>query len=906
MSQAPVLPFDQIDLGDAPITGMKAATLGHLRRAGIPVPNGFVVPTTVFDSFVERCDLAEAIATLDRVSRESEDSSAQSSLLGRIEAAFLHEEIPASVVEALRGAFREAIQETGAVVVRSSAIGEDLPDASYAGQHSTVLNVRTFDALLQALRRCWVSAFSVPAARYRARLAPTGRAPSIAVIVQTQIICQAAGTMFTVDPVDEDVHLVVEAVWGLGEALAQGEVSPDRYLVDRDSLSESARPRIGDKRCQRVPDFTTGTRLTTVPLWRRRRPILNRTQLSGLALLGLQIERLLGAPQDVEWGLAGGRWFFFQARPITTLIHRTSGSTSDGVASREWTSGFLDERLGEPVSPLGWSILQRGLEDIAFREPLRMIGVDPSDLEPITRLWKGRPYVNVAVFEALYKLFPDVLLPEDARRFFPGRNAARRKLAPRPGSLLSPRVWFSLIVALAREPLTVSPFHNDHTWNRFESRYIQAMMEIGFSVGVLEREEAPSFRQILDLIDEVERHNRRLLQIHRWSLTYAEVWYSLLRKAATWLIGPGRASSFCAEAVANLDDYSVQLNRALRQLAARSKSSDHGKFRKALAEFLVEHGHRSFSLDVIRPTFADDPSQVMRLIGGPEAEAGGGPHPLPLPPVAGEGSMEVRPPFRPLSRALGEGVGGEGIRSPNDKAARGWSILWRPILAPLVAMTRRYVRLRENQRLTWQRGLALLRRLYLRAGAVLVQQGRLIRADDVFFLTAEEVSRANVLSNGDLSPRVADRRRRFAEYGASTSYPRFLNGNQPIEESESDLEHRLDASVELRGEPVSPGVGRGRARIVLRPDDLESVEPGDVLIARGADPGWTPVFDRLAALVMETGGQLSHASVVAREYRLPAVVGISDATRLILPGENVVVDGSSGTVRRVGISTERK
>src|SRR6185437_15254246 len=297
MSQAPVFPLDQIDLGDAPITGVKAATLGHLRRAGIPVPNGFVVPTTVFDSFVERNDLAEAIATLDRVSDESGDSRARSSLLGGIEAAFQHAEIPTPVVEALRGAFREAIQETGAVVVRSSAIGEDRPEASFAGQHSTVLNVRTFDGLLQALRRCWASAFSLAAARYRARLAPTDRPLSIAVIVQTQIICQAAGTMFTVDPVDDDLHLVVEAVWGLGEALAQGEVCPDRYLVDRESLSESARPRIGDKRCQRVPDFTTGTRLTTVPLWRRRRPVLNRTQLGGLTLLGLQIERLLGAPQ---------------------------------------------------------------------------------------------------------------------------------------------------------------------------------------------------------------------------------------------------------------------------------------------------------------------------------------------------------------------------------------------------------------------------------------------------------------------------------------------------------------------------------------------------------------------------------------------------------------------------------
>ncbi|MGH2458988.1 MAG: PEP-utilizing enzyme, partial [Chloroflexota bacterium] len=357
-------------------------------------------------------------------------------------------------------------------------------------------------------------------------------------------------------------------------------------------------------------------------------------------------------------------------------------------------------------------------------------------------------------------------------------------------------------------------------------------------------------------------------------------WYSLLRRVAGWLIGPAGASEFCAEAVANLDDYSLQLNRALKKLAALATSSSREEGQAALRQFLIEHGHRSFSLDVIRPTFADDPSQVMRLIGVP--------HPLP-----------------PLPR-LGERVGGEGSRLPNEKATHGFRLLRTPVLQSLAALTRRYARLRENQRLTWQRGLALLRRLYLLAGASLVHQGRLLRPDDVFFLTAEEVGRANALASGDLAPLIADRRRRFAEYGAESRYPRFLKGNQPIEERASDLELSFDAGAELRGEPVSPGVGRGRARIVLRPDDLESVEPGDVLVARGADPGWTPVFDRLAALVMETGGQLSHASVVAREYRLPAVVGITGATRAIQPGESLVVDGSTGRVRRVGRPDERK
>lgn len=894
MIQRSVLPLDQVDLRHAPAIGTKAATLGQLHRAGIPIPSGFVVSTAAYQSFVEQNDLVATIAELEALARRSLYTNQLATRLDRIAVAFERGVVPAPTIDALREAFAEIVEETGAVVVRSSAIGEDGPDASFAGQQLSILNIRRFDDLLRALRRCWASLFGLSALRYRARFARSDQPPAIAVIVQAQIACEAAGTLFTVDPVSGINQVVVEAVWGLGEALAQGEVSPDRYLVDRETLAEAARPRIGDKRCQRVPDLKDGTRIARVPRWRRRRPVLDPVQLGGLALLGLQIERLLGAPQDVEWGMAGGRWYVFQSRVITALS--TTGEGASAILERkEWTSGFLDERLSEPVSPLGWSILQSGLENIAFREPLRMLGVDPTELEPITRLWNGRPYVNVAVFEALYKLFPDFLLPEDARRFFPCGDVERRKRARRPRSLLAPEVWIGLIGAVARDPAVISPLSNDRAWEAFEREYVQAMREISFSVDVLERQSPPSLARLLSVIDEVERFNRRLLEIHRWSLTDAEVAYSLLRRVARLFLGSERAAAYCSAVVANLDDYSMDLNRALGTLEALARHPEDESFQRELRDFLAEHGHRSFSLDLIRPSFAADPSQVLALVRRePESENGARARKANERPASSAASPTLR------AMALCKGGPDASTRTdPHELSTPRLRAPGRWVLAPLAELTRRYVRLRENQRLTWQRGLALLRRLYLLAGQALVREGLLTQPDDVFFLTADEVRRAALAPTRSLQARAAERARRYAEYCESTSYPRFLRGNRPMDEDDLALAQHSEPGAELHGEPVSPGIGRGKARIILHPDDLDRIETGEVLVTRGADPGWTPVFDRLAALVMETGGQLSHASVVAREYRLPTVVGIASATDLIQPGEDLIVDGSTGIVRRV-------
>jgi pyruvate,water dikinase len=876
MTTAQLLPLDQIDLRDAPTVGAKAARLGWLSQHGFPVPAGFVIPTTAFDWAVDCLGLTDRIRAVERHAREaaaglpgrsSETPAAvQAEEIRQIRAALRDGPRDAALRREVEQAYAALCHGPARVAVRSSAVDEDRSDASFAGQHATVLGVESIDGLWVAIGDVWASLFSAAALSYRASRRCAADVPSIALIVQRQIDCDVSGTLFTIDPIVGRDVIVVEGARGLGEAVAQGVVAPDRFRVDRDDLRVVEPPVVSHA----------------------GRPVVDADRLAELTLLGLAIEERAGAPQDVEWCRADGLWWVLQSRPITGQVGReANGHARTGAI--EWTSGFLDERLVEPVSPLGWSALRTGLEDLAFREPLRMLGVDPLALEPVTRLWNGHPYARVEAFEALYKLFPDWLLPPDSRRFFPNGDVRRRGRARYPRSIAAPEVLSALLRSAARDPLAISPIHNPATWERYEPRYRQAMRQLSIRIDALEKAERVNLTDVSVTIGDVERENRRLLAIHRWSLTLAEVSYSLLQRLAMALFGAERAARYCASAVECLDDQSLRLNRALANLRTLARAGRDDEYRHALTAFLEEFGHRSFSLDLIRPSFGADPSQLIPLIQ----------------------SLEDDPTLEHPS----DGPVRSGVQNPLSEKS------WRArLLAPLATLARRYARLREDQRFAWQRGLALLRRLYLLAGRGLVERDLLDRAEDVFYLNADEVRASATGIVPSLRPRVVARAKRFAAdrerfaRDASGSYPPFLRGDDPLDDTctfeatreEGDhspparngsATRSIEAAATLRGEPVSPGVGRGRARVVVRPDDLAAIRPGEVLVARGADPGWTAVFDRLAAIVAESGGQLSHASVVAREYRLPAVVAVPRATRIIRTGDELVVDGTTGVIQ---------
>ncbi len=522
-----------------------------------------------------------------------------------------------------------------------------------------------------------------------------------------------------------------------------------------------------------------------------------------------------------------------------------------------WTAAFLNERFTSVVSPLGWSFVGALFEQLALRDPLRFMGFPEAEKIPATRLWHGHPYVNVALFQIFYKPFPTALLPADAVRYFPDGDVSLRQRAAYPTSMVQPRFVLSLTYHLLRDPIVTSPF-NFLAWQNFTKYHDAEIRALQIQL-----DSATNAQQVLRVLDATYALDAQLLHIHRWSLTYADLFYKLLAQ-----VYGGDAQSL----MSNVQNKTRQVNAELAALARLSppptadllaRIAQHKPLTiqeqntaHALQEFLARHGHRAFSLDIAQPTYRDDPTQLLALLTNGE---------LSLKPV-------------PIEKM--------GFR-----------------FNPLITLARRYAQLREDQRYYWQKSLALTRAAYLVLGRDLAARELIGNANEIFYATREEISAyyGMELEPEELSEQIATRKREWDAYAKSErtrgaeAYPLFLRGDTPLREHSASIVQE----TEWHGRGVSAGIARGVARIVHEPRELARVGAGEILIAPATDPAWTPVFARLAGLVMERGGVLSHGAVVAREYHLPAVTAIPNVLDALQDGEWIQVDGTVGTVKRL-------
>jgi len=843
----------------AALVGPKAASLCTLYGLGVKVPLCFFLTTVAFREHLDTDGLGSRIASLAGKLNDQTDDAQR--ILEEIRQLVIH----SPLTDRLRGEITAAYRQLGAgtVAVRSSATAEDLPGHSFAGQYETILGVTSLEDCLGAVKRCWASLWTERAFEYRRRKGIEHQQVEMAVIVQRQIEPEAAGVAFTVDPVmSSRSRIVIESCRGLGEALVSGQVQPDRFVLRKKNL-ELIRQSLAEGE-----------------------PSLDLKSARKLGRSVRHIERKLGCPQDIEWAIRYGTLWFLQARPITAIPQPKSWEDRQA-----WSNTNTGEIMPDVMTPVTWSMIQLLFYPL-FRSVCHLAGADVNK-GPVAGLVAGRVYFNINVGMAAGR--PLGLRPDNAARSEAIFGSGHMKMY-HLGELDIPDEdlpdlgfsWPRYILSwprIAYELLTHSPRRGDEARARIRARNDKLRtldldaMETTDLVRTLRTSLWENTRDA-DLLYLVTSAPALLLferACRRWlgeqDLTLG---YRLLA-----------AQGGMADTEAGLDLWRLaELAHADKETEAMLLSADswptvreglarteHGRqFLEAWDGFMTEHGHHCRGeLEFFNARWSERPDYVLDLVRNY---------------LRSMGSISPLENHRRLALERDELV---------EQCRRR---LKNPIKRILFDRSLRQVRKLAVDRENWKneivRQLAVLRRALLTLGARFHKSGTLADAEDVFFLELPELEPlARGCADADIRRRIAERRADYERNKTFTPPPVVVGRFDPSRHAAPQID---PAVRELKGIAVSPGVVTGKARVILRTDDHQHVEPGEILVAPFTDPAWTPYFLPAAGVVMDQGGVLSHGAIIAREYGLPAVVNVGPASRLIRTGQLLRVDGDRGTV----------
>jgi rifampicin phosphotransferase len=888
-AQSLVLDLAAVDAGMLPAVGGKAANLGEMIRAGLPVPPGFCVTTHAYGQ-------AAASVEIDFDALDREQGEGLSRTAERTRASIQAASIPPALVDAVT----QACANLGAglpVAVRSSATAEDLPYASFAGQQDTYLHVIGTDALMEAVRRCWASLWTERAVFYRARNHIDHRSVRLAVVVQRMVDARVAGVLFTANPVTgRRRQAVIDASPGLGEAVVSGAVNPDRFVVDTGSGAILER-RLGDKRVEVRPLPGGGTEHVEKPA-AQDRACLDDGQVRALAALGDRVEKHYGAPQDTEWAIdASGTLWLTQARPITTLFPvperpgapRTPGP--EGEDLRVFFCFTVAQGLYRPITPMGLAGMR-----LISAAAARLMGFSVADRLAGSHVYfEGgqRMFIDLtgalrgSVGRTLFPRMLDVMESRSAvvlRRVIQDPRLSMTRKSPLSFLRRAARIAFRFRVPLRVVHALARP---DDARLRCERIGVELAGRLGPLPPAAGAAERLDFAERI-LHEEIISLGPRLMPPAAAGLGMFALAGKLLRKdlrggeLQTVLRGlPGNVTTEMDLALWKLagrirDDETAA--RALRETPATELS---GRYRAGtlpaaaqtgLSEFLSRYGHRAVAeIDLGMPRWSEDPAHLLGVIANYlrlENDA------LAPDAVFRRGAAEAE--------ALVETLVGRARRRGRLRAR---------LVRFALDRARRLSGLREIPKYNMVVALAAARREVAAAGAELARLGRIGSADDVFFLDLAEARSG--LQGGDLRPVIAERRRTYEAELRRRHIPRVILSDGTEPEAETLPAPGPDGA--LVGTAASAGAVTGTARVILDPVGAR-LEPGEILVAPSTDPGWTPLFLTAGGLVMEMGGANSHGAVVAREYGIPAVVGVPGATRAIGTGQRIRVDGTAGRV----------
>jgi len=849
--------------------GGKGASLARMVAAGLPVPRGFHITTHAYRRHVDENHLGERIQSA-AAQAQANDPATLDRASAQIQALIAQGTIPNDFAEMIRQWYGELGTDVS-VAVRSSATAEDLPGMSFAGQLETYLNVHGGDDVIDAVRRCWASLWTGRAIGYRERQGIRSEDVSIAVVVQQLVLAEAAGVVFTVNPVtgarDE---LVINAAWGLGEAIVSGRVTPDTIIVQKQT-GAIASQEIASKEVMTVR-LREGTREEAVPVNKRKRATLEPAQAAELARLGVKIEQLYGQAMDIEWAMCDGQIFIVQARPVTAL--------PEPRAALEWKvprkggryfRTSVAELLPEPLSPL-FATLALPLWNEATQQIMaQSMGLQRDSVALLTIHEYAYYEMALTAWQSARLLFTVTVR---GRRMVGMLRTARTRWAdeahPRYANVASEWTGRDLAATPAQELLAGAHQIVEAAASYYVSIQLvlaaanlsEAIFTSVYNRLIKRKSDPPALTFLLGFDSAPIRAEKSLYDLAMWAHLQSALAEYLARTS-----GKDIAAAYKSQSTPIADGESWR------------------EFTTRLAEHLNHFGHAVYDLDFAKSVPAEDPASLLETLK--YFIAGQGRNPYERQAAAAAAREQAAESL--LARL-------SGLRLRLFRRV----LRWAQSCAPL----------REDSLADVGLGWPALRRILREAGRRMVAAGAIGERDEVFWLKWEEVEEAaRALDAGqpaeDYRRAIEERRGTWKRaHGVTPPVVLPIKGGSRI--FGLDLSRWMPtrsgqtATNIIRGIGASPGRVTGAACVIHGPEEFDQMKPGGILVAKITTPAWTPLFALASGIVTDVGGPLSHSSIVAREYGVPAVLGTGVATQRIRTGQHITVDGNGGVVTMSG------
>ena len=879
---------------DLPIEkiGGKALNLVKMSSAGFNIPPAFIVSVDAYDFFIKNELEGKISKIIDSVDFNSEDSISKGCSI--IRSIIKSQDLPQNLFIEINNRIKNLPE--GYYAVRSSSVAEDLPDASFAGQLDSFLNIRKED-ILEKIVDCWASYWNDRAVKYRhdssiGHLNTENLVAGIAVLVQKMVNADISGVTFTANPVNGSDDIVIESTWGLGEAIASGIVTPDIFVLSRDGNVIEKNIKIKKKGY-----FLRNGKNTLTPIndEDREKSSLNEKILNELLVRGIEIENFFGVPQDIEWAIECDEEtkippiYILQSRPVTTL---TDSSEKDDIL---WTRAYGDEYWADATTPLFYDVMGKMLTDYVNHEGARIMGYKEITDSKLLKLHKSRVYFNSWVLEKAFSYYPKFARSKELLNYFPLEDQGRISQYPSP---LRKTLLSQILIAI-RDP--------DGMMHKTDKAYRKWAKEFMEKCEYFDKTDLDTLSnaELLILYNAIETAGIKHYQLIRYGMVSHSIATNLMVK--NWLVKwlDDNNGTYYAGLISGLDDNkTVEMNirfsdlaKILREdteLLAKVNSIDDLSYLNELEIdelvssnlnlkndfdlFIKNYGHRSNTREILYPRWREDKAYVLGVIK-----------------LLSSSDLDLRK--KELEARKNRLKTEKEVLKRIKKLKGGFFKV--KLFSIVLNLAQTYLTFRENQRFYLDHLLFRQRLMLKEMGRRLFERKIIYDEDDVFFLYETELFMFFNINGSSIElnekiPKIRDeiseRKKEFYKY-KTTLPPKFLKNG--IEFDDTIMQYDKNA---IYGAAASPGTFNGVARVVKSIEELSQLKDNEILVTSNTNPAWTAVFSKLGGLITETGGILSHGAVISREYRIPAVTAVKGATKIFKTGEEIVVDGNEGVI----------